>query len=393
MKRYFSAFLAVLICFSLFAACSKDSAPTSGETSEPAQTSGTTSSGRKLDAPQKHSVTDESYPALRVKPVDEIVIGYMHQTLDSETIKRVTRQVQIEANHRGWNLVEAIYEGTNTSTIRDSFQALLTQDVDAICLYNTDPQSYADLVIEARKKGIGVYNIDSELTSGVVANSCCPNGIAAASLAYMIGERFKWQANVAFITIPAFQVHMERSEVPIAIFDQYNGMNIVGYETIALGGSSTQQYDYCARFLEKFGEDLDVVFGSWDGVGSACAEAAAAAGNTKVIAVGIDGGSEAWAHIRKNGVFQASYGQASELYAHKICELIEQLQIKGMKPGDPECLIQAMGETMYSEGIIVTPENVPDPGQSIHVVQSYYDPNDKDAWYFWDDGNGIYMVE
>jgi hypothetical protein len=88
-----------------------------------------------------------------------------------------------------------------------------------------------------------------------------------------------------------------------------------------------------------------------------------------------------------------SYGQASEMYAHKIVELIEQLQIKGMKPGDPGCLIRQFGETMYSEGVLVTPENVPQAGQSIHVVQSYYNPNDKDAWYLWDDGKGIYSVE
>ncbi len=240
MKRFLSIFLAVLLCVTLFAACDKGSESTGTDTTTTAAEATAPSADKELDTVQKHDVAAEDFPDLRVKPLNEIVIGYMHQTLDSETIKRVTRQVEIEAHHRGWKLQEAIYEGSNTSTIRDAFQALLTQDVDAIMLYNTDPQSYADLVLEARSKGIGVYNIDSEITAGVVANSCCPNGVASATLAYMIGERFKWQANVAFITIPAFQVHMERSEVPIAIFDQYAGMNVVGYETIALGGPSTQ---------------------------------------------------------------------------------------------------------------------------------------------------------
>jgi ABC-type sugar transport system substrate-binding protein len=347
-----------------------------------------------LDQPQKRDTSAKTYPTLRVKSSNEIVIGYMHQTLDSETIKRVTRQVQIEAYHRKWELVEAIYDGSNRASIRDSFMSLINQDVDAIVLYNTDPQSYADLIIEARNKGVGVYNIDSELTEGVVANSCVPNGVAAATLAYMLGERFQWQANVAFVTIPAFQVHMERSEVPIAIFKQYAGMNVIGYETVAIElGFSQQAYELSARLIEKFGSDLDIIFGSWDGVGSAAAEAAAAVGNSRVIAVGIDGGSEAWSHIRKNGTFQASYGQASEMYAHKIMELVEQLQIKAMKPGDPGCLISTFGETMYSNGVIVTPDNVPAPGQTIHAVQEYYDPTDTDAWYFWDDSNGIYMVE
>jgi hypothetical protein len=48
---------------------------------------------------------------------------------------------------------------------------------------------------------------------------------------------------------------------------------------------------------------------------------------------------------------------------------------------------------MYSNGVIVTPDNVPAPGQTIHAVQEYYNPADTGAWYFWDDGNGIYMVE
>lgn len=374
--RFLSFFMVVLICVGFLAACNKGA---------------TTTSGVKLDEPQKRNVAADNYPDLRVKAADKIVVGYMHQTLDSETIKRQTRQVQIEAHQRGWELREAIYEGGNQTTIRDAFQALVTQDVDAIVLYNTDPQHYADLVIQCREKGIGVYNIDSELSAGVVANSCAPNGVASAMLAYMLGERFTWQANVAFITIPRFQVHMERSEVPIAIFQQYPGMNVVGYET--LGAANVTAYDYCMTFLEKFGEDLDIIFGSWDGVGNAAAEAAAAQNNTHVIAVGIDGGSEAFANIRKNGVFQASYAQACEMYSHKIMELVEQLQVKGMKPGDPDCLIQFWGETMYSDGTIVTPENVPDAGQPIHAAQAYYDPNDKGAWYFWDDGQGLYMIE
>ena len=53
-------------------------------------------------------------------------------------------------------------------------QTLITQDVDAVVIYNMEIVGIADLILQARQNGIGVYNVDNQLVPGVVANSCQP---------------------------------------------------------------------------------------------------------------------------------------------------------------------------------------------------------------------------
>ena len=65
-----------------------------------------------------------------------------------------------------------------------------------------------------------------------------------------------------------------------------------------------------------------------------------------------------------------------------------------MKPGDDGCLISEEGAAIYETGMVVSPKNVPEVGESIHAVFDYYggDPEDADAWYNWTDGEGAYTV-
>ena len=75
-------------------------------------------------------------------------------------------------------------------------------------------------------------------------------------------------------------------------------------------------------------------------------------------------------------------------------EIIDDIQVKGLNPGDEGCLLTKAGTAVYATGLVITPDNVPAVGTPIHEVFDYYgmDPEDPDAWFNWDDGNGIYMV-
>ena len=131
--------------------------------------------------------------------------------------------------------------------------------------------------------------------------------------------------------------------------------------------------------------------------GMSAGEAIAAAGDPKganTWTAGIDGGTQAWAAIRKETPFQYSYAQPFELYTHKLFELMDQIQVKGINPGDPGSMIDKAGATMYSQGLVVTRANVPPVGANIHELYNYYgmDPKDMTAWYNWTDGPGIYKI-
>ena len=214
---------------------------------------------------------------------------------EAESCTRSYNQIRIEAPHRGWELTEVYFSQQKPEEARTGMQTLITQDVDAIVIYNMEIVGIADLILQARQNGIGVYNVDNQLVPGVVANSCQPNGVAAAEFAYYMGEKYLWNANYAVITAPSLQVHVERTDPIKAIYDQYPGMKLLGEESLNPSGSESmgqQAYNYTKRFIEKYGTDLDILITSYDGAAVTADEAAAQAiGGTDVAIIGVDGGS------------------------------------------------------------------------------------------------------
>jgi len=76
--------------------------------------------------------------------------------------------------------------------------------------------------------------------------------------------------------------------------------------------------------------------------------------------------------------------QPFEEYCHISFEVINQVQIEGIAPGAPGSMVPDT-RIIYVEPVLTNPENVPDPGTNIHELftGSYYDPDMKDAWYYW----------
>ena len=49
---------------------------------------------------------------------------------------------------------------------------------------------------------------------------------------------------------------------------------------------------------------------------------------------------------------------------------------------------------MFCNGAIISPDNVPEVGASVHAVMDFYggDPDDPDAWYNWTEAGGFPTV-
>ena len=135
----------------------------------------------------------------------------------------------------------------------------------------------------------------------------------------------------------------------------------------------------------------------WDLCGESCAEAIIQSGDVhgeNTFVSGMDGDELAYNYIRNNTPYKYTYSQPFELYTHKICEVVDQIQVQGLNPGDEGCMIQYAGETVYSTGIVTGPSNCPEVGANIHSVFDYYggNPEDLEAWYNWTDGPGVYLL-
>ena len=338
----------------------------------------------------------DNYPHPRVKTDGSLTIGYISDKPEFESIQRILQQLRLECKHRGWNLIELYYE--NEQDLRDKFLNLINQDVDAILTFSlTNMDSKQDIVAQARNAGIGFYNTDTQVVDGVISNSAMPDGLAGAKLMYTIGEASNWNEGIAVITKKSIQVHYERTDVMSAIANCYAASKVLNEQDIAAVTYDELQAanDFAKTWVTQYGDELTGIITSTDYFGCPVAEALQQAGiGDEVWVSGFDGGSQCWSYIRNNTPLRYSYAVPDELFVHMALEVINDIQVEGLNPGDEGCTISHPGETMYCEGIVIGRDNCPDVGTNIHAVFDYYggDPDDQDAWYNWNDGDGAYVV-
>jgi len=405
MKKY--RILSVLVVFvmmaSLLSACSTPAqeATTAPSTEATAVTSEAAAPAAEVAAPVESgsAAAFDAFPRPKVKSDGKLTVAYVIRVSAAESQSRSFQQAQIEVAHRGWTFVPIIIQ--DAAELRDAMMNAINQDVDVLLIGNQESMpSYVDVIAEARNKGIGVYNNDNQLVEGIIANSTMPNGVSAMELMYKIGEDKNWTGNIGFLEIPSIQVSNERIGPMIGVVESYPGMKVLAREDLTAdpAGPVVAGNNIAKTWLEKYGSDLSGVIAFFDLAAMSAGEAIAAAGDPtgeKTWTAGIDGGTQAWAAIREGTPFQYSYAQPFELYTHQLFELMDQLQVKGMNPGDDGCLITKAGGTIYSTGLVVTRANVPPVGASIHELYNYYggDPTDTTAWFNWTDGPGIYKIE
>lgn len=392
MKKILALTLAMLLLLSMAACSGSKPAEASKATEAPAANSNTGSSEKKAEAPKATTMNVYEHPVIK----DSLKVGYMVQSKNSEATHRSLNQAAIEAAHRGWELVEVVYEEDNN--FRDTFQNLVNQGVDAIIVGSGSSQeAKADLFRSARQAGIGVYCNDNQVVDGIISNCTMPNGVAGMQLLYRIGEDYSWDLNICVIEGRNQQLMIERCDPAIALIESgaYPNLKLLSVQDWTASGLSAAQscYEIAQAWIQKYGEELDLIFTGADTFGVNSAEAVAQAGNDHIITCGIDGGNRAFAYLRNGTAFKYSYSQPFELYTHNVFEIIYAIQVKGLEPGDPGCPISKWGETVTFTGTITTAKDTLPIGAIIHEAFDYYDPTDTDAWYNWNDGPGVYTVQ
>jgi ABC-type sugar transport system substrate-binding protein len=345
-----------------------------------------TTTGEKVAVDTNKPAFDE-FPRPRIvtdRPLKVVLITHPNE---AESRERTRKQVIIEADHYGWELT--IMEVADASEYKDAFLSAINLNVDAIHVGNLNSMSsIVDVIAQARNAGIGVYNDDNEVVKGIIGNSTMPNGVASMQLAYYVGEQVGWKANVIYPSIPVMQVHMERLDPVLTLAENYpNWKNLEVIDVTSWpGGPAVAMSEIPNIWVDKYADQMTGIFCTADGICTSAAEVFKSRGydNPNLWMAGIDGGSDAFAYIRAGTPFRYDYSQPFEAYAHFTNQIIMDVQVKGLNPGDPGCIISKVGEAVYTEGAIVTRENVPAVGTVIHTLYKYYDPNATDAWYTWE---------
>lgn len=352
------------------------------------------SGGGSGDAPE--AFDDYARPVVADSDKDVSVI-YLVSNMTDESNIRCENQVAIEAAHRGWDYQAINYE--KEDNFREYFQNAISQQPTAIIIGVTQSfDSYQDLVKQARDAGIGVYSNDNSVIDGVISNATMDNAEAAQEIMEQVAADHPDGLNYSVFELAMSEVVTLRADKAKAYTDENDAFNLLdSIDLASTGDLNTAGFTIAQTWLQQYGDDLQYIFCSADTPALSAAEAIIQGGDTngdKTFVSGVDGGSSTWKYIRNGSPLKYTYSQPFEYYSHMTCQVIEDLQVKGLNPGDKGCTISKIGEYITAPGIVTTVENCPKAGDSIHSVFDYYgeDPDAEDAWYTWNDGPGIYKV-
>ena len=392
MKRLVAMLMAVALLVVLVVGCTQtpqSGTPTTGQstqapgsttapgTKEPEGTPGTVGSG---NAVQKDAF--DNFPRPRVN-TDGLKFGLIHSAPAWESVRASYEQVQVEAYHRGWTYVDGQFD--QESEIRDIWQSLLDQGCDAIILHSFDfIESYADMIAKSRNAGVGVYNTEMEAIEGIVGRCGFAGAAAGIQMAYLLGDMYDWNVNIAIISAMASSAHEERARAFEALSKVFPSFNLLAYEDPGDSASSIAgSYRIATAWVQQYGDKLDVIVTSADVFAQVAAQAVQAAGNTHIKTMGLDGDNNSLVALNEGGPFLMCWPQPSGQMIHTVCEMIDQIQVQNLNPGDPGCILTRARETLRVTGSFVDASNLPAVGKPWHSVFDYYDESNPDGWWNW----------
>ena len=195
MKKLISMMLCAVMLLTLASGCASNSdSPAASQGTTTAATASPAANGETATVSTDSGAFDQfARPA--IKADGALKIACIHPKPEVESQKRSILQCELESKMRGWTFQDIVYD--SDSEWADLFKNVVNQGVDAIILGSTESmEAKLDLIAEARNKGIGVYSNDNQVVPGVIMNSTMPNGSAAMSLIYKIGNDYNWTAKI-----------------------------------------------------------------------------------------------------------------------------------------------------------------------------------------------------
>lgn len=404
LKKTVSVCLCLLMLLSV-AACGNTAAPAPAEpanSAAPADSPSTSNPAQSepgdIVSPSSEPVPFDEYPRPKISDSPKIV--YILGDWSDNMTLRMWTQLQIEGKHRGWDVTDARYSAE--SELVDVWKNVIQQEPDAIWLNTISSfESYQYLVEECREKGIGVYVTDSNVVPGVIAKAGPAAGISTTQVIYKACADHNFDLSIATGCVGAIASHLERTRYVAPIFEMteyYPNLHLIdASENIADATSdiSMHGYDVTLAWVNKYGDELDAIFLGADGQAMNASEAIISSGDTdgsRTFVMSSDGGPEAWTYIRNNTPYKYCNALPGELYIHTLCDVVQELQVEGRNIGENTEVIQFAGQSYLFGGSVVTRDNVPDVGATIHEAFDYYDPNaGDDVWYKWEP-DMIYII-
>lgn len=299
-----------------------------------------------------------------------IKVGFIANNMAADSNVLAAKGMQDYCDRMGWDM-QLIDSQGDLSKLSPNMINLISAKVDAIVLTCGEKALVSEGQEAADKAGILVFYSDTENSGNSIVNGTSNCWAMGAFLASQTMDRMrsmdpdKKVHNVAIIGMNDLYVHRQRQQMMEAVFNspENKDINIIATETCAVNNWGTAPYDIVKAWIAKYGDDLDAILGTWDGIGWGISRAIADSGMTKdnIFTMAIDGSEQTYDLIRRGDPFVGVIAQNFAGWSEVDGDAIQAVVVEGKDPKD----VVPASKTVYVPYVWIDATNVPEKGESV----------------------------
>jgi len=298
-----------------------------------------------------------------------IKVGFVAANMGADSNGLAYQGMKDYCERMGWDL-QLIDCEADITRYSPNIINLISNKVDAIVLTCGEKTLIEEGVVAAEKAGIPVFLSDTENIGNTIVNAtsnCWAMGSFLAShaidrmRALHPGEKY----NVCIIGMPDLYVHRQRKQMMEAVFNspENKDVNILATESCTIANWSSVPYDIVKAWIAKYGDEIDCILGTWDGISWGISRAIADSGFTKddMFTMSIDGSEQTYDLMRRGDPFVGVIAQNFAGWSEVDGDAIQAVVVEGKDPKD----VVPPSRTVYVPYKWVDATNVPEKGEGI----------------------------
>lgn len=298
-----------------------------------------------------------------------IKVGFVAANMGADSNVLAYQGMKDYCERMGWDL-QLIDCEADITRYSSNMINLISNKVDAIVLTCGEKTLIEEGVVAAEKAGIPVFLSDTENIGSTIVNAtsnCWAMGSFLAShaidrmRALHPGEKY----NVCIIGMPDLYVHRQRKQMMEAVFNspENKDVNILAVESCTVANWSSVPYDIVKAWIAKYGDEIDCILGTWDGISWGISRAIADSGFTKddMFTMSIDGSEQTYDLMRRGDPFVGVIAQNFAGWSEVDGDAIQAVVVEGKDPKD----VVPPSRTVYVPYKWVDATNVPEKGEGI----------------------------
>jgi len=307
--------------------------------------------------------TQETPEESKKETQKELKIGYVTMMMAADSNSRAYDAFEKKAKEKSWKVFMTDAAG-DIVKVSEGVMNYVSQGVDVVIISCAEITPIGEGLKAAKDAGIPVFSLDTGVDEdGAVVANVTSNGWAmGAEVAAQMVNHLNGKGNVCIIDIPTLNVHRYRADTARAVFESSDNpdIKILAQDSVTVSNWESGSYEIMNAWITKYGNEIDAVFGTWDGIGWSVAKAAADSGFEKedMFAMAIDGTRQTYDMIRSGKPFTGVVAQDFGGWALKTVELIDDIVVKGKSADE----VVPTGRIIYVPHKWIDATNVPEQG-------------------------------